>query len=294
MAVFADFERQLRYDPGQRGLAQELRPGTLAVAGERLMQAQRVAIATGFFIPKAGAIESDGPPGTAFLARALESLGKEVVVVCPLSAVEAMEVSCGVLKAAYSVHGLTPGLIGDYLLDDLACDVFVALEYAGQGADGYCSNMRCMDVTPYVPVLDGVLNAAKARGIYTLAIGDGGNELGCGTAGARVAFAPNGIPISSVSDADTVVCAGISNWGAYSLIAVLSVLSGELLLPTADDEYALLKELCAIGVVDGVTGLCQPTVDGVSFDLNIEFLRELHELTEQFLEQKKVAAATTA
>lgn len=290
--MFADFETQLRYDPGKRGLAQELRPGTLAVAGERLMQARKITIATGFFIPRAGAIESDGPPGTAFLARALEALGKKVTVICPHSAVEAMDVSRTALKASFRVYGLTPGIVDESLLDEMDCDVFVGLEYSGQGADGYCRNMRGMDVTPHVPVLDGVLNAAKARGIYTLAIGDGGNELGCGAVGARVAVTPDGISISSISDADSVVCAGISNWGAYALVAVLSVLSNQMLLPTADEEYALLKELCAVGVVDGVTGLCEPTVDGVSFDLNVTFLRELHELTEQFLEQQKVAATT--
>ena len=78
MHQFAEFEMHLRFDPGQRGLAQELRPGTLAVAADRLLQASRVTIATGFFVPNAGAVESDGPPGTAFLARALEKLGKQI------------------------------------------------------------------------------------------------------------------------------------------------------------------------------------------------------------------------
>lgn len=294
MQQFAEFETQLRFDPGQRGLAQELRPGTLAVAAERLRQAGHVAIATGFFVPNAGAIETDGPPGTAFLARALEQLGKRVTILCPTTAAAAMMVCREQLKANYALFTLTPGtIVSESILDEVACDVFVGLEYPGQTSDGTCRNMRGRDISEFVPILDGVLEDAKARGIYTIAIGDGGNELGCGSAGARVAFSPDGLCIASRADADTIICAGISNWGGYAIIAALSVLEDFELLPTAEEEYQLLQELSRVGVVDGVTHQLVPTVDGMSVDASMGFLRELNTLTEQFLEQKR-AAATSA
>lgn len=294
MHQFAEFEMHLRFDPGQRGLAQELRPGTLAVAADRLLQASLISIATGFFVPAAGAVESDGPPGTAFLARALERLGKQVTILCPQAAAEAMRVCREYLQANFTIVPLTPGTtVSDDVLDEGPCDVFIGLEYPGRGADGACRNMRGRDISEFVPILDGVLNAAKARGIYTIAVGDGGNELGCGSAGARVAFTPDGTCIASVSDADTVICAGISNWGAYAVIAALSVLENTELLPTAEEEYELLQELCRVGVVDGCTHNCVPTVDGMPADVCIGFLRELNVLNGQFLEQRK-AAATSA
>ncbi|KAF0195214.1 MAG: hypothetical protein FD169_1461 [Bacillota bacterium] len=294
MHQFAEFEMYLRFDPGQRGLAQELRPGTLAIAADRLLQASRITIATGFFVPAAGAVETDGPPGAAFLARALERLGKQVTILCPQAALQAMLVCKEHLQASFTVFPLTPGtIVSQGILDEVPCDVFVGLEYPGQGADGTCRNMRGRDISEFVPILDGVLNAAKIRGLHTIAVGDGGNELGCGSAGFRVAYTPEGTCIASVSDADTIICAGISNWGAYAVIAALSVLENAELLPTAEEEYELLLKLCSVGVVDGCTHNCVPTVDGMTTDVCIGFLRELNALTEQFLEQRK-AAATSA
>lgn len=293
MLQFAEFETQLRFDPGCRGLAQQLRPGTLAIAAERLAHAACVAIATGFFVPAAGAIETDGPPGTAFLARALERLGKQVVVLCPTTATQAMRVCKESLGLNYSIRELTPGtIVASSILNDIACDVFVGLEYPGQTADGTCRNMRGIDISEHVPILDGVLDSAKAQGLYTMAIGDGGNELGCGSTGACVAFAPDGKCIASRTDADTVICAGVSNWGAYAVVAALSVLENTELLPTAEEEYQLLVELSKVGVVDGVTHRLVPQVDGLSVDASMGFLRELNALTEQFLEQKRSAATS--
>ena len=44
----------------------------------------RILIVTGFYISRAGAPETDGPPGALALGRALESLGRDVVYVSDL------------------------------------------------------------------------------------------------------------------------------------------------------------------------------------------------------------------
>lgn len=275
-------EEFLRFDPGQRGLAAQLRPGDLYHSARGLAGAERVAIATGFFIPRAGNIESDGPPGTAFLARALESLGKEVTVLCPESGVAALDVCRSKLGLAFELRALKPGLIDVSLLEEIKSDAFVALEYCGQGHDGSCRNMRGVDITEHVPILDDVLEAARERGLITIAIGDGGNELGCGSAGSKVASSAP-VSISSRSDAQYVLCSGISNWGAYVLVGALSALTGRRLLPTADEEMDLLLAMCEVGVVDGVTGICQATVDGLDFAMNRTFMADLASATESLL-----------
>lgn len=292
MLRFVELESHLRFDPGQRGLAKELRPGTLAVAAERLLESHQVVIATGFFIPAAGAVESDGPPGAAYLARALERFGIDVTVVCPESGREAMEVAREHLRLSYSIAAISPGIVSIDLLDDFPCEVFVGLEYPGMGADGKCRNMRGRDISEHVPILDGVLSAAKDRGIFTIAIGDGGNELGCGSAGHKVAYAADGTCIAAISDADAVICSGVSNWGAYAVVAAISVLQNVNLLPSAEEELSLLQELCRVGVVDGCTSNCEPTVDGMSAKIINGFLCELHTLTNGFIKQQKSAATT--
>ena len=280
MNDFAVLEELLRFDPGQRGLAARLRPGDLRLAAAGMLAAEHVAIATGFFIPRAGNVESDGPPGAAFLSRALERLGKRVTVVCPQSGVPALTVCRERLSLSYDVLGLNPGLISPALLDELAADAFVALEYCGQGHDGRCRNMLGVDITEHVPILDDVLEEAVRRRLTTVAIGDGGNELGCGGPGAQVeSTAP--VSINSRSDAAYVLCSGISNWGAYVLVGALSVLAEQPLLLTADEEMDLLLAMCEVGVVDGVSAICQPTVDGLDFSTNRQFVEDLARATER-------------
>lgn len=95
-ALLEEFERFIHRDPARRGLcASELADGQqpstarlgagqLAAASAELAQsARRVAIVTGFFIPHAQppCAETDGPPGSLFLAHCLRALGVDAAVV---------------------------------------------------------------------------------------------------------------------------------------------------------------------------------------------------------------------
>ncbi len=95
-AVLLDeFERFIHRDPARRGLCaseldadsrastSRLGAGQLAAAATDLAQnARRVAIVTGFFIPHAQppCAETDGPPGSLFLAHCLQALGIDAAV----------------------------------------------------------------------------------------------------------------------------------------------------------------------------------------------------------------------
>lgn len=91
-----EFERFIHRDPARRGLcaseldeagqptSSRLGAGQLAAAATELAQnARRVAIVTGFFIPHAQppCAETDGPPGSLFLAHSLQALGVDAAVV---------------------------------------------------------------------------------------------------------------------------------------------------------------------------------------------------------------------
>lgn len=91
-----DFERFIHRDPARRGLcasefdesgqatSPRLGAGQLAAAAKELSQnARRVAIVTGFFIPHAQppCAETDGPPGSLFLAHCLRELGVDAAVI---------------------------------------------------------------------------------------------------------------------------------------------------------------------------------------------------------------------
>ncbi len=96
-------ERVIRRDPGGRGVASYVHDGAPLLTGHlrgaaaSLAEAARaVAIVTGFAIvtPEGVAAETDGPPGTLFLARALRELGVEVVLLSDAYGVPVLRAGC--------------------------------------------------------------------------------------------------------------------------------------------------------------------------------------------------------
>jgi hypothetical protein len=103
--------------------------------------------------------------------------------------------------------------------------------------------------------------------VVTIGVGDGGNEVGMGNVRAR--FARGGglaARIGSVVRVDHLVVAGVSNWGAYGIVAHLGRLAGRPLLHAPDDERRLVAACVKAGACDGVTRRREATVDGLALD----------------------------
>ena len=77
-----------------------------------------------------------------------------------------------------------------------------------------------------------------------------------------------------------LVVAGVSNWGGYGVVAGLSLLTGQNLLPKPEEEKEWILELVAHGAVDSFTNASTETVDGYSLDENAAILEELHSIIE--------------
>ena len=105
--------------------------------------------------------------------------------------------------------------------------------------------------------------------VITIGVGDGGNEIGMGNVRAR--FARGGAlaaRIGSVVRVDHLVVAGVSNWGAYGIVAYLQRLAGQPLLHTHEDERRLVAACVDAGACDGVSRRREATVDGLSLDVH--------------------------
>ena len=162
------------------------------------------------------------------------------------------------------------------ILDRLQATHLVAIERPGRASDGRYWNMKGDDITAWTTAVDGLFLAASARGIVTVGIGDGGNEVGVGRVADRVReLVPHGPRIASIVPTDHLLLAGVSNWGAYGLVAALSVVTGQPLLPTEPEARAALDRAVAAGAVDGVTGRPEPTVDGLPWAASAEVLAAL-------------------
>jgi hypothetical protein len=280
-------------DAGGRGIAGLVVPGALERAARSLADARRVVLVTGFVPRPEWAAETDGPSGTVVLGRALRRLGVAVAYLADPPVLPLLQACLRVLgepRDLLVVPGLTPAAAaaGERLVADFGPTHLVAIERPGRAADGGYYNARGRSISALNAPLDGLF-VKRPRGVATIGVGDGGNEIGMGRVRARVLRdVPRGARIGSVVRTDHLVVAGTSNWGAWGLAASLGLLVGQDLLHTGDEERRLTRAMIAAGAVDGLTGKRQPTVDNLSPGLHRAFLETLRELTIHFIAGRRV------
>jgi hypothetical protein len=149
-----------------------------------------------------------------------------------------------------------------------------------------CHTMRGRDITEQMSpahLLFGY-EVLQERGLTTIGIGDGGNEIGMGKVPWEVIRRniPGGARVACRIATDHLIVCGISNWGAYGLAAGVRLLRGNA--PTAElfdveKEREVLDIMVKAGpLVDGVLGRPSVSVDGQSFERYAEPLRRLTQI----------------
>ena len=236
-----EFERFIHRDPARRGLcASELPETTLsgatvsggrsprlgegqlaAAAADLAQNAKNVAIVTGFFIPHAqpACAETDGPPGSLFLAHCLRVLGVDAVVVTDSPCAPALR------AAAAGIGFPIERVIIAPLKAETWCDEFLQSEFArglthliavervgpchtpesvgrgewgvgsdknsalaafladvGPGHHNRCHNMRGVCIDAHTAPLHLLFERLPQfhPTARTMGVGDGGNEIGMG------------------------------------------------------------------------------------------------------------------
>ena len=246
----AALEALIAADPGGRGIAHITLPNQLLGAARDLAAARSVLVLTGFpcRVADAPPTESDGPPGAVALVAAALRLGKRAALVtdeCNAAALQAVAAAAGCAgHAGYSFHAFPPapsfGPAHGAQLRALAAqyDHAVAIERAGRAADGGYYTMGGVSMAHLVAPLDALLTDGCACGSggggggdppprrrTSTGIGDGGNEAGMGRVAAAVAAHIRlGALIGSVTPADSLITAGVSNWGGWALVAAVECL----------------------------------------------------------------------
>ncbi|GIW80181.1 MAG: hypothetical protein KatS3mg105_1988 [Gemmatales bacterium] len=266
------------------------------------------------------AAETDGPLGAIFLARALTDLGIGVVLASDRFCRLALETGVWftglrkqvpVVSLADPNEGLAPADYREHFFDRAgSLTHLIAIERVGPsytpealeqaGAEpthrqaferevrpedyNRCHTMRGLDITPHMSPAHYLFETAvddDSRHPGTIAIGDGGNEIGMGKIPWWVIRQniPGGAKVACRIPADHLIVSGISNWGAYGLAAGVYHLLGKT--PPADlfdpeHERRILEMMVDRGpLVDGVSGEPETTVDGLEFDRYAEPLRQL-------------------
>lgn len=319
-------DRLISLDVPARGIIAKLygaarekagKPLTMAATDlllERVRPGDTVVIATGWVdqpVVAPGCGESDGPPGAVALARALRlALKAAPVIVTDACLVEGVKL---VARAA-GFQCVAPGEIGhsvardklltiavlpfpvaadeaaaaaERLLDDLNPAACIAIERGGMNAAGVIHNMNGEDTGAGQAKLDHLFRAAGRRGIATIAIGDGGNEIGMGNIAdavrAQVPYGakcqcPCGCGLAPATPVDVLVAAAISNWGGYALAALLGLRAGVPAAgPDAARERRVLEATAAAGFHDPISGGVYPGADGCGADAHLAFVTLLRE-----------------
>lgn len=260
--------------------------------------------------------ETDGPSGAAVLARTLDRafgvvpvLLTEEQLVPALSEVVASAglkvLPCESLLHTWEskgpIHAATvlpfPISVSEAqreakrLFELYSPGAVIAIEKGGINESGSIYSCRGEDMTNTTGKADQLVIEARGRGIFTLGIGDGGNEIGMGVIRKEAeeilvhgigSSVPGGFAPSVRTDA--LLVAAVSNWGAYGVAACLAVLLHDRgVFHNAGVEQRVLESCAHAGLIDGVTGYVDGSVDGIPIDVHLALVRILESLVKQAL-----------
>jgi len=290
---------------------------------ERVKPNDVVFITTGCITTPEGLGETDGPLGAAVLARILSlALGAKVIILTEEVLLEIVKGACrGAGLNIVNASDLAKSQDSDFgrisispfptkeedakkeskqLISLFNPKSLVAIEKTGPNEVGvyHCYGL---DFSPYHSKIGILFEMAKQNGILTIGIGDRGNEVGMGTIiNAAKKVHPYGSKCrcpckAGAADStivDVCVPASVSNWGAYGIEACLAILLEKAELIHDEKAEIRMLTLCAnAGAMDGVTGLCEPAVDGFSEDVQayvVGMLRTLSKSKFRAISQERI------
>ncbi|MFX8860132.1 glutamate cyclase domain-containing protein [Acinetobacter baumannii] len=259
------------------------------------------SVSRAWLSPKIG--ENDGPAGLAAVVRALV-LAKNVTCVVLIEetlqrTIETILQTAGLTVLPYekareatedgslATVCVMPFPVTDEeaieyspkLLDQLKPSLLFSTERVGRNINNIYYSMRGKNYGMQRARIDYIFDEAFKRRIPTVAVGDGGNEIGMGLVSDSVKkyvkFGNDdscecGAGIGAVTKTDVLVTAACSNWGCYAIVAAMALRTqNKALLHTPEMEESLLKMGVNIGLINSVEGFIDANVDGIKFSTHL-------------------------
>jgi hypothetical protein len=250
--------------------------------------------------------ESDGPPGAASIARALyRGLGAVPVFICEAKHAGPIKASSEaatlmIRPAEHARRGF--GAAVEMAPDDQgavkawAASLFerwrpkavISIERLGPAADGVVYNATAIPKGPETGIIDiaDVFYEAERRGVFSIGIGDHGNEMGFGRIREAVArIMPKGETLCTVVRTDVLLPCLMSNWGAYGIEAALAfLLKQPELMHTARTEERIIRTCLDAGGLEAMwctTDFIVDSADGESSMAVVQLLNNMVRLALQ-------------
>ncbi|MCC6042593.1 MAG: DUF4392 domain-containing protein [Candidatus Verstraetearchaeota archaeon] len=299
-----ELDKVLRLDVGFRGIVDKLYYAARSLVGSPLVEAaarliseverEQVMVVTGFKVLPRMVQETDGPPGVLVLAKTLADLGLEVSLAIEEDSVEVLKAGAEIIDLECQIVSLPINRpLTDYsreLFELRKPALLVFVEKAGANDVGVYHTMFGVDISKYHSRAENLLEEARKIGAKTIAIGDGGNEVGFGAIKDAVrAFVPRGRDcgcpcrggIAASSKADIIVASSISNVGCYAVSCALSALHRLKWHHDRNTELKLLRAMIDAGAVDGLSGEGIMRVDGVPVEVSASLVDLMSYMTAE-------------
>lgn len=178
------------------------------------------------------------------------------------------------------------------LLSDRKPALLFSTERVGRNKNGIYYSMRGINYGMQRARIDFVFDEANRRGIKTVAVGDGGNEIGMGLVNDAVQQAVKfgsdgscecGGGIGAVTTADVLVTAACSNWGCYAIVAAMAAREKNIrLLHTPEMEGRLLRRGVSVGLINSVEGITDANVDGIPYESHLAVTQLINTVVRSF------------
>lgn len=267
---------------------------------EKISQGDLVFIMTGFVLTPYNKAETDGIISALLLARALiRGFKAKPVIVCPVEGKEAVDALSEFLTgSAVEVKIFTKDKskaeeCADSIIADGVPKAVISIECPGENEQGRYHNARGVEVTELEAKQDILFDKLRAAGVLNIAVGDLGNEIGMGTISEYI---KKKIPVAcecgckdgivSRTKADNIITATVSDWGCYSLIAMLAyLLEDSEIMHSAEIQKNAMNIAAENGLVD-MYGEHIPAVDGFGTEINCSVVTLMKELVKSALNLK--------
>ncbi len=324
-----NLDQLMNLDPRGYGICRILYAGSREYTGEPLSThcakelvnlihpGDVVLIITGFILRPHKIPEMDGIVSSILLARALvEAFDAKPVIVCPDENIVAVR-NCAPVIGMHLYQELDqllelPLSMGvmtftkekkeaeqnaNAILNQCNPKAVIAIEAPGANQLGEYHNAIGINCTELEAKSDILFEEARKRGIWNMAIGDLGNEIGMGTIAEHIRtyipYAAEGEcqceckgGILARSSADHIITATVSDWGCYALIAAIAFLKRNMkVMHTPEMERTVMEMASKSGMID-MTGSLLPGIDGFDINMNATIVSLMRQCIEYALHYK--------
>lgn len=265
---------------------------------DKIPEKLKVGIFTGVWHPEhLPDGENDGPIGAVVLARTLKRIGARVTIAVENEVIPVIEALCEHLNFTVEIVPLSRKSEEDNAKLAKKLDSAIFIEKIGPSAKGVYHFATGYARKNQDAPLRLLLEKLNKKDKLTIGIGDMGNEIGFGkiynavreiNPFGKVCHCEKEDGLATVLTTKYILPVGVSNIGAYGLVAALSLLEKNLdLLHKPEDELGLIKICTKYNCIDGGFGKAHDYVDGISAKSVAAYVQLLNEMVNIYFSKEK-------